>query len=202
MFYLVFALKIPLYPGSSLISSEQSPRTERLSPGLESSESPLNKAQFSPFRLCVFFSQYLGGPMPSQSPYKREAVGVTVRGKMLDCRLAGGGGTTSQTKAGKFKKKKKRVLPAVSRKNYPQRRISEFWPPVGKRTNQYGFKPLRMWSSVTAATGSQFREHLISNFPPKHMVGAGPLGSPDTQLQICLPLLPGPVTSSRCQGSL
>ena len=108
MFYLVFALKIPLYPGSSLISSEQSPRTERLSPGLESSENPLNKAQFSPFRLCVFFSQHLGGPIPSQSPYKREAVGITVRGKMLNCRLAGGGGTTSQTKAGKIKKKKKK----------------------------------------------------------------------------------------------
>ena len=38
--------------------------------------------------------------------------------------------------------------------------------------------------------------------PRKHVVGTGPLGPPDTQLQICLPLLPGPVTSSRCQGSL
>lgn len=40
--------------------------------------------------------------MPSQSPYKGEAVGVTVRGKMLHCRLAGGGGITSQGKAGKI----------------------------------------------------------------------------------------------------
>ena len=133
--------------------------------------------------------------------YKRKAVGFTVRGKMLDCRLAGGGGTTSQGKAGKIKNKKW-VLPAVSRKNYPQRPISEFRPPGNKRTNRCGFKPLYVWVSVTAATGSQFREHLFSNFPPKHVASAGPLGSPDTQLQISLPLLPGPVTSNRCQSSL
>ena len=95
-------------------------------------------------------------------------------------------GPQAKEKLEKFKQKKKKwVLPTVSRKNYPQRPISEFRPPVGKRTNRYGFKPLCMWSSVTAETGSQLCEHFISNIPPqtrgRHWP-PGPSGHPASDL--------------------
>ena len=56
----VFCLftKTPVYPGSSLTSSEQCLRAERLFPGLKSSVCSPKKAEWSASGLCTFFNQH------------------------------------------------------------------------------------------------------------------------------------------------
>ena len=52
--FCFFFPQISIYPGSSLISWEQSLRAEKLSTRLKSSVSSPNKTYFSTLRLCIF----------------------------------------------------------------------------------------------------------------------------------------------------